>query len=1331
MMIAGPLKKRLNAVASMLTGTLAADRRELRRIFDDIQRQAAGRSDKKALLRRLSGFEKKVSRSVNKRRRRAEHRPHPNYNTTLPIYARRREILDAIAANPVTIISGETGSGKTTQIPQFCLEAGRGVDGMIGCTQPRRIAAVTVSQRIAEELGPPGPESVGYKIRFADRTSATTFVKIMTDGVLLAEARSDSFLDAYDTIIVDEAHERSLNIDFILGMLKTLLPRRTDLRVIITSATIDTEKFSRAFDAAPVLEVSGRLYPVDIRYNEAPGEEEGEDRTPVETATAVVERICGRSRKGDILVFMPTEQDIRESCEQLRGKNIAGCDVLPLFARLPAAEQGKVFRASRARKIVVATNVAETSITIPGIRYVVDTGVARIPRYRPRTRTTAMPVVPISRSSADQRAGRCGRVQNGICYRLYPEEDYLSRPRFTPPEILRANLAEVILKMLDLDLGDIDRFPFIDPPATASIQDGYRLLLELGAIEERKRPDRHPQNGWDGGRYTLTGRGRLMASLPIDPRLSRMLIEAKKEGCTGEMLVLAAALSIADPRERPAEQAEAADAAHRGFYHPSSDFLTHMKLWRAFGEARKSMGTGRLKRFCKERFLSFGRMREWRDLHAQLKEEAIEAGLEDEKKTNPVADDPDEMQYGALHRSILSGFLSGIGLRKERRFYRTARDREAMLFPGSALFEDPPEWIVAAEMVETSRLFARTAARIDRRWLEALGGDLCRRTYLNPRWDKKRGRVTASEQVRLFGLVIVDARAVSFGKISPAEASDIFVQGALVEGQVKRPFAFMEHNGALIERIRKMEDKIRRRDLLVTDAELFSFYRERIPSAIFDVRSFSRFLKRKGGDRFLRMTEEDLLARPPDTAALARYPDRIDVGSRRLPVDYRFDPGSDKDGVTVTIPAAEVSEVDAESLEWLVPGLLREKISTLIRGLPKPYRRHLVPVSDTVEIVFEEVRERQGALLTALADVIYRRFGLEIPATAWPAGALPDHLKMRVSVVGPRGEELRAGRDHSVLAADAGEEIKFDALQAARRQWERSGIEDWDVADLPESISLAAGTAPAWHAFPGLKARRDGAVDLRLFTDRRKALAEHRQGVAALYRKRYAKDWKFFRRQISLPEPAAKKAVVLGGPEAIEEQVFERVFNALFAKNIRSAEAFQSHRESAAGELFEGGQAFLAAVAPVVEAVFEARSVLSELDGANRERPAIAAFLEEIRGELAGLVPGHFIRLYGKDRLAHLPRYVRALALRAQRGVAHLEKDRAKADAVRPFTRALQEMLDALSPAATAEKQTAVEDFFWLLQEYKVSVFAQELGTAVPVSKKKLEKRLSEVRRMA
>ncbi len=1336
-MAADTFDEKLRALKAMLEKAMARDRRRLRRILAEIGRAAAGGADSATLKRRISGFEKKLYGSTRERQSRADRIVSPAYNTALPIYARRREILDAIVSNSVTIISGETGSGKTTQIPQFCLEAGRGVDGMIGCTQPRRIAAVTVAQRIAEELGA-GSDPVGYKIRFSDRTGKKTLVKIMTDGVLLAEARSDPFLDAYDTIIVDEAHERSLNVDFILGMLKTLLSSRRDLKLIVTSATIDTEKFSRAFDEAPVLEVSGRLYPVEIRYSEAAAEEGAEDKTPVEAAAGLAEKISRRSRTGDILVFMPTEQDIRDCCEQLQGRGLAGSRILPLFARLPAAEQRRVFNRSGERKIVVATNVAETSITIPGIRYVVDTGLARIPRYLPRTRTTAMPVAPVSKSSADQRAGRCGRVENGICYRLYSEEDYLARPRFTPPEILRANLAEVILRMLDLDLGDIERFPFIDPPSAASIKDGYRLLHELGAIEAAA-PETGRKEGGDEGRdgtgrvpavrYRLTRRGRLMASLPVDPRLARMLIEAQKEGCTEEILVIAAALSIADPRERPADRAKEADAAHGRYRHPASDFLTLLKIWTAFAEARRKMGTGRLKRFCKEGFLSFVRMREWRDLHAQLRDEAAEAGLVSVRAAEKDPDgfcEPGQERYGAIHRAIVSGFLSGIALRKEKQVYRTARGREAMLFPGSALFESCPEWIVAAEMVETSRLFARTAAGIESRWLEALGKELCRRSYLNPRWEKKRGQVVADEQVTLFGLVIVQARTVSYGKIAPAEASDIFVQSALVDEEVKRPFAFMAHNRALMEKIRAMEDKLRRRELLVSAGEIFSFYRQRIPETISDLRSFSRFLKRRGGDGFLRMTEEDLLLQQPDDDALAHYPDRIDVSGRRLELGYRFAPGDREDGVTVRIPASDASEVPAESLDWMVPGLLREKVTALIRGLSKPYRRHLVPVADTVETVMREMPKTEGPLVSVLADFLYRRFGVEVPATAWPGRELPDHLKMRLAVVGPKGEELRAGRDPGILSA-TGDPVKHDALEKARRRWERTGIEGGNLPDLPEEISVASAQGSAWTVFPALEADGD-RVNLRLFTDRASALDAHRAAVAALYKKRYAKDFKFFRRQIALPGQVPQKAAVLGGAGRIEEQMFEKVFSGLFRKNIRSEEAFLAHREHAAKALFQEGQALMAAVVPVVEAVFEARQALSALERASR--PKMHAFLSSLRGELAALVPENFIGLYDASRMDHLPRYVKALAMRAQRGAEHLEKDRVKAEAVRPFAQGLEELLSSLSPSSSREKRAAVEEFFWMLEEYKVSVFAQELGTAVPVSKKKLEKRLGEVRRM-
>ena len=814
---------------------------------------------------------KKPNISIKKRKWRKQNLPRFSYNPSLPITDRKGDIIDAISKNQVVIISGETGSGKTTQIPKFCLAAGRGIAGKIGCTQPRRIAATTVAHRIAEELGEKIGRSVGYKIRFKDKTRHDSYVKIMTDGILLAETLSDPYLNEYDTIIVDEAHERSLNIDFVLGILKKLIKKRKDLKLIITSATIDTEKFSKAFDDAPVIEVSGRMYSVDIRYlpacpdSEKQGQDAKNDLSHVEMAADAVNTINREGQYGDILVFMPTEQDIRETCELLEGRNYKNAFIYPLFARLPASEQSKIFSRPPGRKIIIATNVAETSITIPGIRYVVDTGLARISHYTPRSRTTALPVVPISRSSADQRKGRCGRVENGICIRLYSEEDFLSRHLFTMPEILRSNLAQVILRMIALNLGDISDFPFIDRPAKKSVKDGFDLLLELGAITEE--PGRSRPKG--ASRFILTKKGRLMSKIPIDPRLSRMLIEAQEEGCLKEVTVIASVLSIQEPRERPAEKASEADEVHSKFADPASDFITLLNIWDTYHDTwRRVKSINQMKKYCRAHYLSFKRMREWRDIHSQISailEENVLKG-KDKKAVLKITKNkngkgrPEVFTpfYSAVHKSILSGFLSNIAVKKEKYFFTAAKGKEVMIFPGSGLFNKSKTWIVAAEMVETSRLFARTVANIESSWLEALGIDLCKYTYLSPHWERNRGEVVASEQVSLFGLIIEPGRPVSYGKINRDEASDIFIRSALVEGDMRRPLDFMKHNKRLIDEIKDMENRLRRRDLLVGDQEIFEFYTERL-SGIYDIRTLRKRLKKKGSDKFLLISREDLL----------------------------------------------------------------------------------------------------------------------------------------------------------------------------------------------------------------------------------------------------------------------------------------------------------------------------------------------------------------------------------------------------------------------------------------------------------------------------------------
>ncbi len=1319
---------RLRALEAMLPEAMAHERFDAGREIGHIRYQVRKRRRVKRLDDRLRDIEKRLQRSARTRGQRAAARPSWDPLENLPITAHQATIVDAIETHPVVIVAGETGSGKTTQLPKFCLAAGRGASGLIGCTQPRRIAATTVAQRIADELGEPLGASVGYKIRFQDRTRRDSFIKVMTDGILLAEAQGDPALTAYDTLIVDEAHERSLNIDFILGILKKLVQRRRDLRLIVTSATIDTEKFARAFDGAPVIEVSGRMFPVEVRYRPIETADEGEEGY-VEAAVAAVESLARESARGDVLVFMPTEQDIRETCELLTARRLPKSAVMPLYARLSAADQHRVFAGTGARKIIVATNVAETSITIPGIRYVVDTGLARIPRYSPRTRTTALPVAPIARSSADQRMGRCGRVENGICIRLYEEANYEGRPRFTPPEILRANLAEVILRMISLKLGDIGAFPFIDPPDPRSIRDGLNLLAELDAIARNE--DRSHRKGIE--RYGLTARGRIMARMPIDPRLSRMLIEARQQGCLPQLLVLAAALSIQDPRERPVEKEQAADQAHAVFKDPASDFVTLLNIWE---RARGVVRSGPLKRFCREHFLSFRRMREWRDIHRQLKSIAAEAGLADDAGQTPTAaaDSPAEefgALYTAIHIAVLSGFLTNIAQRREKNIYRAARGRECMLFPGSGLFNRAGDWIVAAEMVHTSRLFARTAANIDSAWLESLAGPQCRYTYLAPRWSRKRGQVVADEQVSLYGLVIVAGRRVAYGRIAPEEAAEIFVRSALIEGDVRRSLPFMDHNQALIDDVADMENRLRRRGLLVDEEILYQFYRERL-GTMTDMRALARRIKNEGGDDFLRLTPEDLLQAAPDADELALYPEEIALGRARLKADYRFNPGGEDDGITVVVPAARAHEVDPVDADWLVPGLFEEKITALLKTLPKRYRRKLAPVSDAAAVIAREMPRGEGDLLTALGDFIHRRFRVDIPATAWSQGDLPDHLRLRFALKGPAGETLAVDRDARVLRSAAPAPPRETLLTDLRQRWERDGITAWDFGDLPDTVAAASEEGPDYALFPALTRPRDGTrgVDLRLYATHEEALEKHREGVAALLEIVLADDLRRLKRQLRLPPETARRVRYPGGHQSLEQQLYERLLRDHLHCDLRTADAFSAHATAVRRQLVTDGQALIAAAAPVVAAYDEVREVLFGLERQVGGRGAVAEFLLDRREDIHKLVPENFVSLYDRERLVHLPRYLQAVALRARRALQQFDRDRPKAEEVGRFEARLQRLLGELTPRTSAAKREALEALFWLIEEYKVSVYAQELKTAVPVSAKRLEKKIDAISRI-
>jgi ATP-dependent helicase HrpA len=1291
--------KRIN---SMLPGAMLRDQALISRQLNNLQKKKGKKGHKPGTAGRLASLRKKAAASIRERENRSHNLPSITYPEELPIIAKRDNIIEAISQNQVVIVSGETGSGKSTQIPKMCLDAGRGISGKIGCTQPRRIAASTISRRIAEELGEQLGKSVGYKIRFRDRTPRTAYIKILTDGMLLAETHGDRDLREYDTLIIDEAHERSVNIDFILGFLRLLLPRRPELKLIITSATLDTGKFSAAFGDAPVVEVSGRLFPVQVDYMPLDPElEDKGDITYVDMAVKAVDSLCHPKRSGDVLIFMPTEQDVLETCERLKGRDYQETTILPLFARLPSSSQGRVYSVT-GKKIVVATNVAETSLTIPGIKYVIDSGLARISRYLPSTRTKTLPIAPISKSSADQRKGRCGRVRKGICIRLYSEEDYADRPAFTPPEILRSNLADVILRMVYLKLGDPDLFPFIDPPKPRSIKDGFDVLEELGAIEKTY------------GRIKLTDKGRLMARIPLDPRISRIMIQAHHEGCVEEVAVIASALSIQDPRERPPEKASSADQIHAPFKDPDSDFLTLLNIWKRFHKEWEELKTqNKMRKFCKVHFLSFSRMREWvytcRQIMSILKEQDI--------SSSPAQNATPHERYAGIHRSLLSGFLSNIALKKEKNIYLSSRGREAMIFPGSTLFNRNAPWIVAAEMVKTSRLFARNAAKIEPAWLESLGGSLCRSSYEEPHWEKDRGKVMAFENVALYGLPIVSRRLVSYGPINPLEAHHIFVHSALINREIMPKFEFLKHNTRLIKRFEAMEEKLRRRGILADQDILAQFYSKRL-KGINNVEGLSRLIKERQGDDFLRMKEKDLVLERPDEADLAVFPDELRIGKARLKATYRFLPGKEEDGVTVKVPSALAPQIPPASLEWGVPGMVKEKVTALMKGLPKRYRKRLIPVSDTVNTIMQEMKWSDQPIINTLSRFIYERFAVDIPASVWHEVEVPPHLRTRLSITDHQGREIQSGRDIPFLLQ--GQDIPSPDLgqwQKLRDEWERQGLIDWDFDNLPEELSTDDGLS----AYPGLLPQGD-TVDIRLFPASDRAVASQKKGVAVLLRRRLTKDIRWMKRHWSLPVEAENSAFYFGGKSAVEKCMFNALERLLFHKNIRTREEFETYLHTLSRDMMENLKEIRSHTIAVLDAYHRTRCSVLAIEKANKSNKAVLELCACIKGDMERLVPPDFPEHYLPERLAEIPRYLRAMGIRAERGANDPVKDSNKALQVEAFVKALHEMSAALPLYASNQKRQGIEEFRWMIEEFKVSVFAQELGTAFPVSAKRLNR---------
>ncbi|HFD80212.1 MAG TPA: ATP-dependent RNA helicase HrpA [Gammaproteobacteria bacterium] len=1240
--------------------------------------------------RDLAALEGAVEASLARVEARRSSLPELRYPAALPVVAKRAVILEALARSQVVVLCGATGSGKTTQLPKICLEAGRGVRGRIGHTQPRRLAARTLAARIAEELDCPLGAQVGYKVRFHDRVGDGSHIKVMTDGILLAEIQSDPELREYDTLIIDEAHERSLNIDFLLGYLRRLLPRRPDLKLVITSATIDPERFSRHFDDAPIIEVSGRTWPVEVRYRPLRGtDEEARERDRSQAILDAIDELACEG-PGDVLVFLPGERAIRETAEQLRKHHPAGTEILPLYARLSAAQQSRVFREHRGRRIVLATNVAETSLTVPGIRYVVDTGLARISRYSYRSKVQRLPVEPVSRASADQRAGRCGRVAAGICIRLYSEEEYLARPAFTEAEIRRTSLAAVILQMALLGLGEIEDFPFVDAPDSRFVRDGYKLLQELDAVD---------------GRHKLTALGRQLARLPVDPRLGRMILSASERHCLTEVMVIVAALETADPRERPLDKAAAADARHALFSDPRSDFMTFLKLWRLFHEQARQLSQNRLRKWCREHFLSWIRMREWIDVHRQLRERVASMGMECNSG---------EADYRSIHCALLSGLPGNVAQRIEGCEYRGARNLKFRLFPGSVLAGKPPRWLVAAELVETGRRYLRTAAAIEPQWVEAVAPHLLKRSHADPHWEKKRACVIATERVTLYGLPVVSGRKVDYSRIDPRLSRELFIRHALVRGEWRGPAAFLEHNRRLLEELDLLESKSRRRDLLVDEEVLYRFFDERIPEEVCDARRFRRWWKKTAEQQseLLKLSRALLMQHDAKQLITERFPDFMDVRGMRLALAYRFAPGDPEDGLHVRLPLAALNQVRAEDFEWLVPGLLREKFIHLIKSLPKPLRRHFVPAPDYADACLQALEERKGPLTETLAGMLQHMTGISVPGDAWRRERLPAHLEPFFELIDSDGRRLGAGRELRRLQADFGHRARDGFVRSVAAGFEREGIREWDFGTLPERVEVESDGV-ALGAYPALVGTGD-EVALRMFDDPGQAREAHRAGVLALFRRRCGR----LLRDVPRTVPEFDRQLLWFSPvadaEALRSDLEQAALQAAFpgdAGEVRDAQTFERRLE-------EGRRCLMERALHIGRCSFEALQAFHELGRCLRGAvtPQMLAATAEVRAQAEALIYPGFLAATPPQWLPHLGRYLRAAARRLDKLPGRLQRERESAATVRRYRSLYEEAL------ARGGSSPELDEYRWLIEELRVSLFAQELGTAVKVSPQRLDR---------
>jgi ATP-dependent helicase HrpA len=1233
-----------------------------------------------------------------KQRARAARVPRITYAEELPIATRREEIARAIAQHPVVIVAGETGSGKTTQLPKICLEAGRGIGGLIGCTQPRRIAARSVAARIARELGTPLGDVVGYKVRFQERASADNLIRVMTDGILLAETQSDRELRQYDTIIIDEAHERSLNIDFLLGYLKRLLPRRPDLKLVITSATINTELFSRHFDGAPVIEVSGRLYPVEIRYRPVQAEDEDTREDAMEQAIVdAVDEVSRLSREGDILIFLPGEREIRDTAEMLRKHHPPGVEILPLYARQSREEQDRVFEPHAARRIVLSTNVAETSLTVPGIRYVIDPGLARVKRYSYRNKVDQLLIEPISQASANQRAGRCGRVAAGVCVRLYSEADFAARPRFTDPEILRTSLAGTILRMEALQLGAVEDFPFLDPPSGRMIADGYGLLTELGAVDANRR---------------LTPIGRALARLPVDPKIGRMLLAAEREQCLTEMLIIASALSVQDPRLRPLSQERAADDRHRQFADEQSDFLGFLKIWKFFEEARAHRKSQRkLVEACHAHFLSYLRLREWHDLHGQLA--AVVAEMNMRLNASPAS-------FEQIHRALLAGLIGNVGVKTEEGHYQGARDVRFHIHPASVLHRKGCKWVMAAELTETGRLYARCVARIEPEWVEQVGAHLIRRHYFDPHWDSRTAQVMAYERTTLYGLTLTPRRRVHYGRIDPKQAREIFIRAALVAGDYASRAPFFQHNRKLVAEIRELEHKSRRQDVLVDEERMFAFFDARLPADIVNGQGFEKWRREaeKANPKLLFMAREDLMRHGAEAVTEALFPETLEVAGVPCRLGYRFEPGHPLDGVTLTVPLALLNRVDEARCEWLVPGMIREKITALVKTLPKRLRNACVPLPEFVTAFLTAVPQPDGRLLDRLAAFIGEKTGLSPTAEDWRLKELPAHLFMNFRVIDDAGQELASGRDLRELREKLGQAASMSFARSTTTAYEREGITRWDFGDLPEVIHVRR-SGQTLEAYPAVVDEGE-SVALRLMDTKEAAEAATRKGIRRLLWLALKEQMRQLEKNLPHFNALALQARSVMSPEALRTDLLTAIADRAFLGEDplpRNERDFVRQRERARTRLPAVSQGLLRLAAEI----FAEYHALTQRLGGRLPAPLV----QDVRMQLAHLIHKHLFTETPWEQLGHLPRYLKAIGQRLDKYPGNGERDGRHASALMSWWQRYEERLAAQRKAGRVDPRLLA--FRWMLEEMRVSLWAQGLRTPYPVSWKRLEKAWQEI----